>query len=321
MATLLPEPSLSQQLQASCRGCHSCLLTQAGLHGCRRRIGRWLTDVTPLLPLLSSSKCTFHLQTVSWALTWQPSLTLRFRNSSHAATAIEGGSDSQRGGNPVSDAGLESRPGSVSSSLGAPALRSVAQDVANEWGKGGSSATARRLQRAANSNLHPGAPVLYTEPDSRRPMHKADTHWWPCSKEAPSTPPTIARGGRCSWSPHKTTQAPSWRLSSQVSSVFLRACLRCLSLLSRCICEKCLSLLSRCKFEMVMSPAGHAVWPVRSDLEAWPVICFNSVAAASANEVKGSISRQPFWVPILLQGMAATSSSVPSFAQLRTISL
>ena len=47
----------------------------------RRRIGRWLTDVTPLLPLLTSQKCHFHLQTAPWALTWTPSLTLRFPNS------------------------------------------------------------------------------------------------------------------------------------------------------------------------------------------------------------------------------------------------
>lgn len=47
----------------------------------RRRIGKWLTDVTPLLPLLTSQKCHFHLQTAPWALTWTPSLTLRFTNS------------------------------------------------------------------------------------------------------------------------------------------------------------------------------------------------------------------------------------------------
>ena len=170
-------------------------LTQASLHGCRRRIGRWLTDVTPLLPLLSSSKCTLHLQTVSWALTWQPSLTLRFRNSTHAATAAGGARDSQPGGNPVSNAGLELRPepasstlgasvlhsvaqpvadewgkdGHASSYLGASASRSVAYDVADEWGKKGASATARRLQLAANSMQHPGTPAPHTEPDSKVP--------------------------------------------------------------------------------------------------------------------------------------------------------
>lgn len=50
---------------------------------CRRRIGRWLTDVTPLLPLLTSQQCRFHLQTAPWALTWTPSLTLRFTNTTH----------------------------------------------------------------------------------------------------------------------------------------------------------------------------------------------------------------------------------------------
>lgn len=49
----------------------------------RRRIGRWLTDVTPLMPLLIGQQCHFHLQTAPWALTWTPSLTLRFTNTTH----------------------------------------------------------------------------------------------------------------------------------------------------------------------------------------------------------------------------------------------
>ena len=49
----------------------------------RRRIGRWLTDVTPLMPLLTGQHCHFHLQTAPWALTWTPSLTLRFTNTTH----------------------------------------------------------------------------------------------------------------------------------------------------------------------------------------------------------------------------------------------
>ena len=49
----------------------------------RRRIGRWLSDATVLLPLLTSRQCHFHLQTAPWALTWTPSLTLRFTNSTH----------------------------------------------------------------------------------------------------------------------------------------------------------------------------------------------------------------------------------------------
>ncbi|KAL3136582.1 hypothetical protein ABBQ38_005828 [Trebouxia sp. C0009 RCD-2024] len=56
----------------------------------RRRIGRWLTDVTPLLPLLTSQKCHFHLQTAPWALTWTPSLTLRFTNSTPSSPLAPG---------------------------------------------------------------------------------------------------------------------------------------------------------------------------------------------------------------------------------------
>lgn len=52
----------------------------------RRRIGRWLTDVTPLLPLLTGRHCHFHLQTAPWALTWTPSLTLRFSNISTSSS-------------------------------------------------------------------------------------------------------------------------------------------------------------------------------------------------------------------------------------------
>ncbi|XP_051872729.1 uncharacterized protein si:dkey-256h2.1 [Pristis pectinata] len=44
----------------------------------RRRIGHWLTDVSPLLPLLNAAKCTFTMKTVPWAMPWKPSLNLRF---------------------------------------------------------------------------------------------------------------------------------------------------------------------------------------------------------------------------------------------------
>ena len=42
----------------------------------RRRIGRWLTDVTPLLPLLQSptDRCNVTMKTVAWAKTWKPAL-------------------------------------------------------------------------------------------------------------------------------------------------------------------------------------------------------------------------------------------------------
>ncbi|KAJ8320330.1 hypothetical protein KUTeg_001917 [Tegillarca granosa] len=44
----------------------------------RRRIGRWLTDVTVLLPLLTDQQCTFTMKSVPWAMPWIPSLNLRF---------------------------------------------------------------------------------------------------------------------------------------------------------------------------------------------------------------------------------------------------
>ena len=63
----------------------SCFCSKQGESVCvyRRRIGRWLTDVTPLMPLLTGQHCHFHLQTAPWALTWTPSLTLRFTNTTH----------------------------------------------------------------------------------------------------------------------------------------------------------------------------------------------------------------------------------------------
>lgn len=44
----------------------------------RRRIGRWLTDVSPLRPLLTSRRCSFTMQAAPWAGDWKPSLNLRF---------------------------------------------------------------------------------------------------------------------------------------------------------------------------------------------------------------------------------------------------
>ncbi|XP_038566528.1 uncharacterized protein si:dkey-256h2.1 [Micropterus salmoides] len=54
----------------------------------RRGIGRWLTDVSPLLPLLDSSKCTLTMKTVPWAMPWIVSLNLRFsvRNQTDGVT-------------------------------------------------------------------------------------------------------------------------------------------------------------------------------------------------------------------------------------------
>lgn len=46
-------------------------------------MGRWLSDATPLLPLLvGGQQCTFTAQTAPWALPWQPSLRLRFHGDS-----------------------------------------------------------------------------------------------------------------------------------------------------------------------------------------------------------------------------------------------
>ncbi|KAG7282946.1 hypothetical protein CRUP_028463 [Coryphaenoides rupestris] len=44
----------------------------------RRGIGRWLTDVSPLLPLLAAGSCTFTMKTAWWAMPWVVSLNLRF---------------------------------------------------------------------------------------------------------------------------------------------------------------------------------------------------------------------------------------------------
>ncbi|XP_061574538.1 uncharacterized protein si:dkey-256h2.1 isoform X2 [Cololabis saira] len=44
----------------------------------RRGIGRWLTDVSPLMPLLDTNRCTFTMKTVPWAKPWIVSLNLRF---------------------------------------------------------------------------------------------------------------------------------------------------------------------------------------------------------------------------------------------------
>ncbi|KAF7661228.1 hypothetical protein LDENG_00266700 [Lucifuga dentata] len=44
----------------------------------RRGTGHWLTDVSPLIPLLDSNKCSFTMKTVPWAMPWLVSLNLRF---------------------------------------------------------------------------------------------------------------------------------------------------------------------------------------------------------------------------------------------------
>ncbi|CAL8287985.1 unnamed protein product [Merluccius merluccius] len=44
----------------------------------RRGIGRWLTNVSPLMPLLTEGNCTFTMKTAWWAMPWVVSLNLRF---------------------------------------------------------------------------------------------------------------------------------------------------------------------------------------------------------------------------------------------------
>ncbi|XP_061174811.1 uncharacterized protein LOC133183952 [Saccostrea echinata] len=53
----------------------------------RRRIGRWLTDISPLLPVIQNNQsaiCKFTMKTAPWAMPWIPSLNLRLykRNDS-----------------------------------------------------------------------------------------------------------------------------------------------------------------------------------------------------------------------------------------------
>ncbi len=53
----------------------------------RRAVGAWITDASELLPLLTrGEQCTFTMYTDAWAMPWYDTLTLRFRNSSSAAS-------------------------------------------------------------------------------------------------------------------------------------------------------------------------------------------------------------------------------------------
>ncbi|XP_047217316.1 uncharacterized protein si:dkey-256h2.1 isoform X2 [Girardinichthys multiradiatus] len=55
----------------------------------RRGTGHWLTDVSPLIPLLDSNKCTFTMKTVPWAMPWVVSLNLRFSVSNQTGEGLE----------------------------------------------------------------------------------------------------------------------------------------------------------------------------------------------------------------------------------------
>ncbi|XP_034729405.1 uncharacterized protein si:dkey-256h2.1 [Etheostoma cragini] len=55
----------------------------------RRGTGRWLTDVSPLMPLLDSNKCTLTMKTVPWAMPWIVSLNLRFSVRNQTDYSVE----------------------------------------------------------------------------------------------------------------------------------------------------------------------------------------------------------------------------------------
>ncbi|XP_077950753.1 uncharacterized protein LOC120810644 isoform X2 [Gasterosteus aculeatus] len=55
----------------------------------RRGTGRWLTDVSPLMPLLDSNKCTLTMKTPPWAMPWMVSLNLRFSLSNRTDSEVE----------------------------------------------------------------------------------------------------------------------------------------------------------------------------------------------------------------------------------------
>ncbi|KAL0984814.1 hypothetical protein UPYG_G00147310 [Umbra pygmaea] len=54
-----------------------------------RGSGRWITDVSPLMPLLNNGRCTFTMKTAPWAKAWVSSLNLRFRRTNHSADYSE----------------------------------------------------------------------------------------------------------------------------------------------------------------------------------------------------------------------------------------
>jgi hypothetical protein len=57
----------------------------------RRGSGKWLTDVTPLFPLLTGRQCTLTMYTDSWAMPWYVSLALRWRNATAGKGKRSGG--------------------------------------------------------------------------------------------------------------------------------------------------------------------------------------------------------------------------------------
>jgi len=73
------------KLYVSCN--NSTSLTEIGrwITSFRRRIGHWLTDVSPLLPVLTSqAQCTFLMKVDAWwAQPWLATVTLRFKKKSN----------------------------------------------------------------------------------------------------------------------------------------------------------------------------------------------------------------------------------------------
>lgn len=55
----------------------------------RRGTGHWLTDVSPLIPLLNNNKCSFSMKTAPWAMPWMTSLNLRFSHSNQTGNYSE----------------------------------------------------------------------------------------------------------------------------------------------------------------------------------------------------------------------------------------
>ena len=53
-----------------------------------RRIGRWLSNIRPVIPLFNSDRCTFVMKTVPWAMPWKPSLSIRLAGKSDGKSSF-----------------------------------------------------------------------------------------------------------------------------------------------------------------------------------------------------------------------------------------
>lgn len=73
---------------------------------CRRRMGRWLTDVSHYRPLLSGRHCAFTVQSTPWSGRWLATLQLRLSPLPPAAA--------------TATAAEEAGPGSVGAAGAAP---------------------------------------------------------------------------------------------------------------------------------------------------------------------------------------------------------